>query len=109
MIKKLLRRLFLWLFKDEFSELNENINYIKEIVGDKEASCNVDLHYRTPSWAVINLRGKNRTYLKFIKLEDKDCVDILHYLKRFEKCDVDETPSTSHFMKAELFNSNQFD
>ena len=54
-MKKLLRRLFLWLFADEFNELKENLDYIKEVVGDKVSSCAVDYHRTSGSWAVGRL------------------------------------------------------
>lgn len=101
-MRKYLKRFFRWLFREEFAEWDSNLDYIKEVVGDKEASCNVDVHVRTPSGAVINLAGKKRTYLKFIKLDDKNCMDIVHYLKQFEQCDIDATPSTSKFMKCDI-------
>ena len=101
-MRKYLKHFFRWMFKEEFAEWDENLNYIKEVVGDKDASCNVDVHLRTPSWAVVNLKGKGRTYLKFIKLKDKDCKDILNYLRRFQNCDLDECPEVSKFMRCEL-------
>jgi hypothetical protein len=48
------------------------------------------------------LRGDKRTYLKFVRLEDKDCKHILEYLKQFSYSDIDDTPSVTPFMKAEM-------
>lgn len=101
-VRKALRRFFCWVFREEYAEFVENLDYIKEVVGDKEASCNVDIHMRTPSWAVVNLRGKSRTYMKFIKMDDKKAVDIIKYLRRFEELDVDATPETTKFIFREL-------
>ena len=101
-MRKILKKFFRWIFKEEYAEFEDNLNYIKEIVGDKTASCNVDVHLRTPSWAVINLRGNKRTYLKFIRLEDKDCKDIFEHLKQFAYSDIDAPPSVTPFMKAEM-------
>ena len=101
-MKKLLRRLFLWLFADEFNELNENLDYIKEVVGDKVSSCAVDYHRTSGSWAVIHLHGKNQTYLKFLRLEQGNCVDLMNFLKRFDYVDIDADPFTSKFIKCEL-------
>ena len=101
-MRKMFKKFFRWLFKEEYAEFEDNLNYIKEVVGDKNAPCNVDVHLRTPSWAVINLRGDKRTYLKFVRLEDKDCKNILEYLKQFAYSDIDDTPSVTPFMKAEM-------
>lgn len=101
-MRKILKTFFRWIFKEEYAEFEDNLNYIKEVVGDKNATCNVDVHLRTPSWAVINLRGDKRTYLKFVRLEDKDCKNILEYLKQFAYSDIDDTPSVTPFMKAEM-------
>ena len=101
-MRKILKAFLIWVFKEEYAEFEDNLNYIKEIVGDKNATCNVDVHLRTPSWAVINLRGDKRTYLKFIRLEDKDCKYILKYLKQFSYSDIDDIPSVTPFMKTEM-------
>lgn len=105
-MRRIFKRFFRWIFKEEYEQFEDNLNYIKEVVGDRNASCNVDVHMRTPSWAVINLRGEKRTYLKFIHLKDKNCKEILNYLKNFAECDMDDNPNTTPFMKAELFNEN---
>ena len=101
-MRKILKRFFKWIFKEEYAEFEDKLNYIKEVVGDKDATCNVDIHLRTPSWAVVNLRGEKRTYLKFIRLEDKNCKDIIEYLKQFSYSDIDDSPSVTPFMRAEL-------
>lgn len=101
-MRKIINKIFRLIFKEELAELDSNLNYIKEVVGDKKASCNVDFHVRTPSWCVINLKGKKATYLKFINLNDKTCSDIIEYLRQFEECDIDCSPLTSNFIKASL-------
>ncbi len=101
-MKRLLRKFFMWLFKQEFEELQNNLDYIKEVVGDKHASCSLDYHMQSPSWAVINLHGRGRTYLKFIKLTNNDCKHILEYLKQFEEINIDATPNVTKFMHCEL-------
>lgn len=101
-MKRLLRKLFLWLFKEEFEELQSNLDYIKEVVGDKKASCSLDYHMQSPSWAVISLAGRSRTYLKFIHLSNNNCKEILEYLKQFEDINIDATPQITQFMKCEL-------
>lgn len=101
-VRKALRRFFRWVFRDECAEFEENLDYIREVVGDKEASCNADIHMRTPSWAVVNLRGKCRTYMKFIRMDDKTVLDVAKYLRQFEEVDVDATPETTKFIFREL-------
>lgn len=101
-MKKLLRKLFLWLFADEFKELKENLDYIKEVVGDKVSSCSVDYHPASGSWAVIHLHSKNKTYLKFLRLKNGDCIDIINFLKAFDYADIDAAPATTKFIECEL-------
>ena len=60
-MRKILKAFLRWVFKEEYAEFEDNLNYIKEIVGDNTATSNVDVHLRTPSWAVINLRRVHRT------------------------------------------------
>jgi hypothetical protein len=57
---------------------------------------------QSQSWAVINLHGRGRTYLKFINLTNNDCKHILEYLKQFEEINIDATPNVTKFMHCEL-------
>ena len=45
----------------------------------------VDLNFKTPSWAVVCLRGKNQDIVRFFNLPDNDIAHILDYLKELER------------------------
>lgn len=49
----------------------------------------VDVHQRGGSWAVINLRGEKRNYLKFVDLDDASLKEIVSFLRQFEKVHPD--------------------
>ena len=57
---------------------------------------------KNPSWAVINLNGDKRTYIKFVSLKDCHCKEIISFLSHFERVDIDASPMESKFMKCEL-------
>lgn len=102
MLKKFLKKILIWVFEEEYKNFQENLDYIKEVVGDKVSSCVVDYHYNSESWAVIHLQGENKSYMKFLKLKKGDCIEIIKFLKRFNYVDIDANPHTSKFIKCEL-------
>ena len=123
-MRKLLRKLFDWIFKEELETLEyriKNANYTKMAVEDTldrakamldGIDISVDVHdYKySPSWAVISLQGQSADYIKFVDLGDKDVRDIALYLRRFEReanIKVDATPQASKFLKVKN-KSNKF-
>lgn len=102
-MKKWLKKFFEWIFRDEIRELRENVNYLKGITGEFQASACVDLHMRSPSWVAVHLRKGNKTYMRYVSLYDRDALDIMNYLKQFEVCDIDAPPQLKQWFEAELF------
>lgn len=60
----------------QLAELNDKIKLLTEVA--------IDYHEKSPSWAVICLRGKPET-VKFIQLDTKTIMDIRRFLSQFTK------------------------
>lgn len=81
-MKKLVKKIIRWAFKEEID------NFISEY-----ASVSVDVHHKSRSWAVINLEGKNGSvYLKFIDLGHSDLITIQRFLEQFQRPAIDASP-----------------
>ena len=89
-IKKLLR----WAFKEELKELDD----IHTMLGGR-VSISADIHQNSDSWAVISLRGEDRTYIKFIDLGKKQILEIARFLRNYEDVAVDASPMTTAMLK----------
>lgn len=123
-MKKLLRKLFLYLFKEDFQRmkaLERNLEglihrqkcatslaevraeRIRKLLGDIDVS--VDVHHRSGSWAVVSLQGGKTDYIKFIDLGDRDIMDIAHFLRQYDRKNVkiDASPFDRHMMNEEIF------
>lgn len=123
-MKKLLRKLFLYLFKEDFQRmkaLERNLEglihrqkcatslaevraeRIRKLLGDIDVS--VDVHHRSGSWAVVSLQGEKTDYIKFIDLGDRDIMDIAHFLRQYDRKNVkiDASPFDRHMMNEEIF------
>lgn len=123
-MKKLLRKLFLYLFKEDFQRmkaLKRNLEglihrqkcatslaevraeRIRKLLGDIDVS--VDVHHRSGSWAVVSLQGGKTDYIKFIDLGDRDIMDIAHFLRQYDRKNVkiDASPFDRHMMNEEIF------
>lgn len=123
-MKKLLRKLFLYLFKEDFQRmkaLERNLEglihrqkcatslaevraeRIRKLLGDIDVS--VDVHHRSGSWAVVSLQGGKTDYIKFIDLGDRDIMDIAHFLRQYDRKNVkiDASPFDRHMMDEEIF------
>ena len=75
------RKIWSWLGLLRLEEnLSSRVKSIEELV-----QIGVDLHYKTPSWAVICLRGKNQDVVRFFNLPDNEISHILEWLKEAEK------------------------
>lgn len=83
-MKKLLRKLFLYLFKEDFQRMKAlerdlkglihrqkcatslaevRAERIRKLLGNIDVS--VDVHHRSGSWAVVSLQGGKTDYIKF--------------------------------------------
>lgn len=110
MFKKIIR----WIFKSELHEMEvatdrmekatDNCiiqeNRIKNLIGNFDVS--VDVHQRSPNWAVISLQGKKTDYIKFIELGYQDLMEVERFLRQFERksnIKIDAMPYATNFLK----------
>ena len=123
-MKKLLRKLFFWLFKEDFERMNKlewdlkglihrqksatqeaeiHAIRIKQLMGNIDVS--VDVHHRSGSWAVVSLQGGKTDYIKFIDLGNRDIMTIAHFLRQYDRKNVkiDASPFDRHMMNEEIF------
>lgn len=110
-MKKIIRKFFLWLFKDEINKV-ESLLYqceqernrlqyqagrVENLLSNLDIS--VDLHHYAPSWAVISLQGKSTDYIKFIEMNDRNIQDISSFLRQFERSKIDCSPMERGFFR----------
>ena len=114
-MKKLIKKLFNWIFKEDLETLKTLINVYKTDLGvlkeevsrarlfttetkkrldvfDKVLSgidVSVDVHEYdnkySPSWAVVSLQGQKTDYIKFMELGDADIRQISKILRDYER------------------------
>lgn len=123
-MKKLLRKLFLYLFKEDFqrmealerdlkglihrqkcatSEAEVRAERIRQLLGNIDVS--VDVHQRSGSWAVVSLQGTKTDYIKFIDLGNRDMMEIARFLRQYDRANVklDASPFDRHMMNEEIY------
>lgn len=123
-MKKLLRKLFLYLFKEDFqrmealerdlkglihrqkcatSEAEVRAERIRQLLGNIDVS--VDVHQRSGSWAVVSLQGGKTDYIKFIDLGNRDMMEIARFLRQYDRANVklDASPFDRHMMNEEIY------
>lgn len=123
-MKKLLRKLFLYLFKEDFQRMKAlerdleglihrqkcatslaevRAERIRKLLGNIDVS--VDVHHHSGSWAVVSLQGGKTDYIKFIDLGSRDMMDIAHFLRQYDRANVkiDASPFDRHMMNEEIF------
>lgn len=123
-MKKLLRKLFLYLFKEDFqrmealerdlkglihrqkcatSEAEVRAERIRQLLGNIDVS--VDVHQRSGSWAVVSLQGGKTDYIKFVDLGNRDMMDIAHFLRQYDRKNVkiDASPFDRHMINEQIF------
>jgi len=61
-------------------QANRRLYHIEELV-----NVGVDLHYKTDSWAVICLKGKNQDVVRFFNLPHGEIAHIFELLKELER------------------------
>lgn len=117
-MNKLIKKIFMWIFKEEIDKLNEQIRqsrvsastcdsyttHIKNILNNIDVSVDVHEydHCYSPSWAVISLQGQKTDYIKFVDLGDRELRDIANFLRQFERdrnIKIDAHPQTSQLLK----------
>lgn len=123
-MKKLLRKLFLYLFKEDFKRMKAlerdleglihrqkcatslaevRAERIRKLLGNIDVS--VDVHQRSGSWAVVSLQGGKTDYIKFIDLGNRDMMDIAHFLRQYDRKNVkiDASPFDRHMINEQIF------
>lgn len=123
-MKKLLRKLFLYLFKEDFQRMKAlerdlkglihrqkcatslaevRAERIRKLLGNIDVS--VDVHQRSGSWAVVSLQGTKTDYIKFIDLGNRDMMEIARFLRQYDRANVklDASPFDRHMMNEEIY------
>lgn len=123
-MKKLLRKLFLYLFKEDFqrmealerdlkglihrqkcatSEAEVRAERIRQLLGNIDVS--VDVHQRSGSWAVVSLQGTKTDYIKFIDLGNRDMMEIARFLRQYDRANVklDASPFDRQMLNEEIY------
>lgn len=123
-MKKLLRKLFLYLFKEDFQRMKAlekdlkglihrqkcatslaevRAERIRELLGNIDVS--VDVHHRSGSWAVVSLQGGKTDYIKFIDLGSRDMMEIARFLRQYDRANVkiDASPFDRHMINEEIY------
>lgn len=123
-MKKLFRKLFFYLFQEDFKRMEKlerdlrglihrqkcatleaetSAKRINQLIGNIDVS--VDVHRRSGSWAVVSLRGQKMDYIKFIDLDGSNIVEIIEFLRQFEKDSVkiDAHPFDKHVINKEIY------
>lgn len=81
MVNWLRKKIWFWLGLVRLeSSLSSRLKSIENLV-----QVGVDLNFKTPSWAVICLRGKNQDVVRFFDLPDNEIAHILELLKELER------------------------
>ena len=123
-MKKLLRKLFLYLFKEDFKRMKAlekdleglihrqkcatslaevRAERIRKLLGNIDVS--VDVHHRSGSWAVVSLQGGKTDYIKFIDLGSRDLMEIARFLRQYDRANVkiDASPFDRHMINEQIF------
>lgn len=113
-MKKLIRKIFEWIFAKQLNELQSTLNLtkkyhseLKQMLGGIDISVDVceSKYQYSPSWAVISIQGERADYLKFMNLGNRQAREIMSFLRQYERyanIKIDASPQTSTFMKMEI-------
>lgn len=123
-MKKLLRKLFFWLFKEDFERMNKlesdlkglihrqkcatqeaevRAERIRQLMGNIDVS--VDVHHRSGSWAVVSLQGGKTDYIKFVDLDERSLREIAFFLRQFDRnhVKIDANPFDRQMLNEEIY------
>lgn len=123
-MKKLLRKLFFWLFKEDFERMNKlesdlkglihrqkcatqeaevHAERIRKLMGNIDVS--VDVHQRSGSWAVVSLQGGKTDYIKFVDLDQRSIREIAFFLRQFDRnhVKIDANPFDRQMLNEEIY------
>jgi hypothetical protein len=119
-VKKIVRKIVYWFFKDDIDNLlksielnksicdknSKSISNINSVIG-KNSDFAVDVHEHGGSWMVVSLHGKKRNYVKFIDCADDNIMEIAKFLNQFARennINIDANP----FTKSCMINEEMF-
>ena len=102
--RRIIRKIARWACAEEIKEL-EDIRYM---LGNGKVAISADIHHNTDSWAVISLKGEERTYVKFISLGRQQIREIVQFLRQYEQNGayigaIDADPMTMRILKEGLW------
>lgn len=123
-MKKLLRKLFLYLFKEDFQRMKAlerdlkglihrqkcatslaeiRAERIRKLLGNIDVS--VDVHHHSGSWAVVSLQGGKTDYIKFVDLDQRNIREISAFLRQFDRQNVkiDANPFDRKMLNEEIY------
>jgi hypothetical protein len=115
-MKILIKKFFIWLFKEELNEINhinsetkkqlkefKRINIAMErIMKSMDVGLNVEYAPKySKSWCVFSIQGEKEDFIKFMDLGDKELIELRKIIKQFEGTNIkiDAIPQTSRFLK----------
>jgi hypothetical protein len=104
------QKIFIKIFNKYLKRIDNKIQLfeiyekrIKSLIGNMDIS--VDVHQRSPSWAVLSIKSRSGAYVKFIELGDMDAKELALFLRKYEKeninTKIDASPYLTQFFKAE--------
>lgn len=123
-MKKLLRKLFFWLFKEDFERMNKLESDLKGLIHRQKCATqeaevraertrkllgnidvSVDVHQRSGSWAVVSLQGGKTDYIKFVDLDQRSIREIAFFLRQFDRKNVkiDANPFDRQMLNEEIY------
>lgn len=123
-MKKLLRKLFLYLFKEDFQRMKAlerdleglihrqkcatslaevRAERIRKLLGNIDVS--VDVHQRSGSWAVVSLQGGKTDFIKFVDLDERSLREISSFLRQYDRKNVkiDANPFDRKMLNEEIY------
>ena len=123
-MKKLLRKLFLYLFNEDFQrmealerdlkglihrqkcatqEAEVRAERIRQLLGNIDVS--VDVHHHSGSWAVVSLQGGKTDYIKFVDLDQRSLREIAFFLRQYYRKNVkiDANPFDRQMLNEEIY------
>lgn len=123
-MKKLFRKLFLYLFREDFKRMEElerdlrglihlqkcatleaetRAKRINQLIGNIDVS--IDVHQRSGSWAVVSLQGGKTDYIKFVDLDERSLREISSFLRQFDRQNVkiDANPFDRKMLNEEIY------
>lgn len=119
-MKKLLRKLFLYLFKEDFQRMKALERNLEGLIHRQKCATslaevraerirkllgNIDVHHHSGSWAVVSLQGGKTDYIKFVDLDQRSIREISAFLRQFDRQNVkiDANPFDRKMLNEEIY------